>query len=144
MSQITHFCDVKLLAWKSGCVKFLTNSMSESKQLIAAIGLSMKKNWHGSQIFVTLYQLTTVQCPLCCSQCYLPPGISVPARILSSHCRMVSCWWLVMRCCPAPSRYWTLGPCYLYNWPSSHCTFPFILASYPWSSHSFLNIESTL
>ena len=28
LSQITHFCGVKLLAWKSGCVKFLTNSMS--------------------------------------------------------------------------------------------------------------------
>ena len=26
--KITHFCGVKLLAWKSGCVKFLTNSMS--------------------------------------------------------------------------------------------------------------------
>ena len=29
MSQITHFCSVKLVAWKSGCVKFLTNIMSE-------------------------------------------------------------------------------------------------------------------
>ena len=28
MSQITHFCIVKLLAWKSGCVKFWTNIMS--------------------------------------------------------------------------------------------------------------------
>ena len=28
MSQITHFCNVKLLAWKSGCVKFWTNIMS--------------------------------------------------------------------------------------------------------------------
>ena len=28
MSQITHFCGVKLLAWKSGCVKFWTNIMS--------------------------------------------------------------------------------------------------------------------
>ena len=29
MSQITHFCGVKLLAWYSGCVKFWTNIMSE-------------------------------------------------------------------------------------------------------------------
>ena len=28
MSQIMHFCRVKLLAWKSGGVKFLTNIMS--------------------------------------------------------------------------------------------------------------------
>ena len=28
MSQFTRFCGVKFLAWKSGCVKFLTNSMS--------------------------------------------------------------------------------------------------------------------
>ena len=28
MSQITHFCGVKLLAWKYGCVKFWTNIMS--------------------------------------------------------------------------------------------------------------------
>ena len=28
MSQFLHFCGVKCLAWKSGCVKFLTNSMS--------------------------------------------------------------------------------------------------------------------
>ena len=28
MSQITHFSSVKLLAWKSGCVKFWTNIMS--------------------------------------------------------------------------------------------------------------------
>ena len=28
MSQITHFCGVQLLAWKSGCVKFWTNIMS--------------------------------------------------------------------------------------------------------------------
>ena len=28
LSQITHFCDVKLLAWKSGCVKFWTNIIS--------------------------------------------------------------------------------------------------------------------
>ena len=28
MLQITHFCGVKLLAWKSGCVKFWTNIMS--------------------------------------------------------------------------------------------------------------------
>ena len=28
MSQITHFCGVKLIAWKSGCVKFWTNIMS--------------------------------------------------------------------------------------------------------------------
>ena len=28
MSQITHFCGVKLVAWKSGCVKFWTNIMS--------------------------------------------------------------------------------------------------------------------
>ena len=27
MSQFTCFCGVKFLAWKSGCVKFLTNSM---------------------------------------------------------------------------------------------------------------------
>ena len=30
MSQFTRFCSVKFLAWKSGCVKFLTNSMSET------------------------------------------------------------------------------------------------------------------
>ena len=28
MSQFTRFCGVKFLAWKSGCVNFLTNSMS--------------------------------------------------------------------------------------------------------------------
>ena len=28
MSQISHFCGVKLLAWKSGCVKFWTNIKS--------------------------------------------------------------------------------------------------------------------
>ena len=28
MSQITHFCYVKLLTWKSGCVKFWTNIMT--------------------------------------------------------------------------------------------------------------------
>ena len=28
MSQITQFCGVKFLAWKSGCVNFLTNFMS--------------------------------------------------------------------------------------------------------------------
>ena len=28
MSQITHFCAVQILSWKSGCVKFWTNSMS--------------------------------------------------------------------------------------------------------------------
>ena len=28
MSQITHFCSVKILAWKSGSVKFWTNIMS--------------------------------------------------------------------------------------------------------------------
>ena len=28
MSQFTHFCGVKFLAWKSGCVKFWTNFMS--------------------------------------------------------------------------------------------------------------------
>ena len=28
MSQFTRFCGVKFLAWKSGCVRFLTNSMS--------------------------------------------------------------------------------------------------------------------
>ena len=27
MSQLTRFCGVKFLAWKPGCVKFLTNSM---------------------------------------------------------------------------------------------------------------------
>ena len=31
MSQITHFCGVKLLAWKSGCVKYLTNIMGKHK-----------------------------------------------------------------------------------------------------------------
>ena len=31
MSQITRFCGVKLLAWKSGCVKFWTNIMSVLK-----------------------------------------------------------------------------------------------------------------
>ena len=30
MSQFTRFCGVKFLAWKSGCVKFLTNSMSDN------------------------------------------------------------------------------------------------------------------
>ena len=30
MSQITHFCGVKFLAWKSSSVKFLTNIMSDS------------------------------------------------------------------------------------------------------------------
>ena len=29
MSQVTHLCGVKLLAWKSGCVKFWTNIMSD-------------------------------------------------------------------------------------------------------------------
>ena len=33
LSQITHFCGVKLLAWKSGCVNFLTNSMSGLPQV---------------------------------------------------------------------------------------------------------------
>ena len=32
MSQFTRFCGVKFLAWKSGCVKFLTNSMSAWQQ----------------------------------------------------------------------------------------------------------------
>ena len=31
MSQITHFCGVNFLAWKSGSVKFLTNIMSECR-----------------------------------------------------------------------------------------------------------------
>ena len=31
LSQITHFCNVKLLAWKSSCVNFLTNIMSWSQ-----------------------------------------------------------------------------------------------------------------
>ena len=31
LSQITRFCGVKLLAWKTGCVKFLRNIMSESR-----------------------------------------------------------------------------------------------------------------
>ena len=32
MSQITHFCGVKLEARKSGCVKFWTNIMSGGKE----------------------------------------------------------------------------------------------------------------
>ena len=28
-SQVTHLCGVKLLVWKSGCVKFWTNTMSD-------------------------------------------------------------------------------------------------------------------
>ena len=32
MLQITHFCGVKFLAWKSGSVNFLTNIMSDVKQ----------------------------------------------------------------------------------------------------------------
>ena len=34
MLKITHFYSVKLLAWKSGCVKFWKNIMSESDSLI--------------------------------------------------------------------------------------------------------------
>ena len=33
MSQFTRFCGVKFLAWKSGCVKFLTNIMSVHNML---------------------------------------------------------------------------------------------------------------
>ena len=34
MSQFTRFCGVKFLAWKSGCVKFLTNIMSEKIHIL--------------------------------------------------------------------------------------------------------------
>ena len=36
MSQFTHFCGVKFLAWKSGCVKFLTYSMSAPEQIFSS------------------------------------------------------------------------------------------------------------
>ena len=39
MSQFTHFCGAKFLSWKSGCVKFWTNFMSEYD----AIGLILFK-----------------------------------------------------------------------------------------------------
>ena len=34
MSQFTHFCGVKFLAWKSGCVKFWTNFMSVNELVL--------------------------------------------------------------------------------------------------------------
>ena len=42
MSQITHFCGVKLLAWKSGCVKFLTNSMSGGTGRVSTLELESR------------------------------------------------------------------------------------------------------
>ena len=41
MSQFTRFCGVKFLAWKSGCVKFLTNSMSDVKITLHIHALSV-------------------------------------------------------------------------------------------------------
>ena len=41
MSQITHFCGVKFLAWKSGSVKFWTNIMSGAAQCSHTL-----KEWH--------------------------------------------------------------------------------------------------
>ena len=43
MSQITHFCCVKLLAWKSGCVKFWTNIMSAGNLL--ALKVLLEDHW---------------------------------------------------------------------------------------------------
>ena len=43
MSQITHFCGVKLLAWKSGCVKFWTNIMSAGNLL--ALKVLLEDHW---------------------------------------------------------------------------------------------------
>ena len=40
MSQITHFCGVKFLAWKSGGVKFLTNSMSDNSVTVSDVPIS--------------------------------------------------------------------------------------------------------
>ena len=42
MSLITHFCGVKLLAWKSGCVKFLTNFWVTLTFALFTVGLLWK------------------------------------------------------------------------------------------------------
>ena len=49
MSQITHFCGVKLLAWKSGCVKFWTNIMS------AFVMLHFEQGWFWAHDFIMCY-----------------------------------------------------------------------------------------
>ena len=60
LSQITHFCGVKPLAWKSGCVKFLTNSMSECvSQVLSALEDS---KWGWSILVVLLCYPCILMC----------------------------------------------------------------------------------
>ena len=54
MSQITHFCGVKLLAGKYGCVKFWTNIMSAT--LVAffnQMGVFLRPHKRGQTTFLT-------------------------------------------------------------------------------------------
>ena len=57
MSQIMHFCGVKLLAWNSGCVKFWTNIMS-GKPFILQIHIVQLRN---TNIFMNRYKLSNEQ-----------------------------------------------------------------------------------
>ena len=75
MSLITHFCGVKLLAWKSGCVKFWTNIMSAlmlrgvSCVLIRIYVVSFKHMpmiFQASQSTDTPPNTHTVTFPICC------------------------------------------------------------------------------
>ena len=54
MSQIMHFCGVKLLNWKSGCVKFLTNFMSVLNLPSKPNSFLMcKKSWKKCSVYST-------------------------------------------------------------------------------------------
>ena len=73
LSQFMRFCGVKFLAWKSGCVIFLTNSMSALRAFLWVIYWESSNKKRESTAGLCSFPKRPLQQPTLCFQPIGPP-----------------------------------------------------------------------
>ena len=70
--KITHFCGVKLLAWKPGCVKFWTNIMCNHTFISISPPTHIPAGLHSTQLYIYLYlDISTYTHQLACTTIHI-------------------------------------------------------------------------